>query len=70
MEEEKKQLPQEEETTELPQEEKKHPWQKRKESWYDKVPLTVKQLDLIIWIATGLLILTFIVIFMDAYGVF
>ena len=69
MEEEKKQLPQEEEVTELPQEEKR-PWQKRKESWYDKVPLTVKQLDLIIWIATGLLVLTFIIIFLDAYGVF
>lgn len=69
MEVEKKQLPQEEETTELPQEDKR-PWQKRKESWYDKVPLTVKQLDLIIWIATGLLVLTFIIIFLDAYGVF
>ena len=45
-------------------------WQQTKESWYDKVPLTVKQLDLIIACGIGGLILTFIAIALDAMGVF
>lgn len=47
-------------------EKEKHQWQKTKEGWYDKVPLTVKQLDIIIWVCVGALIVTFIKIFMDA----
>ena len=45
-------------------------WQQTKESWYDKVPLTVKQLDIIIACGIGGLVLTFIAIALDAMGVF
>ena len=44
--------------------------QLQKEGWYDKVPLTVKQLDWIIWGGLALLVLTFIVIFLDAADIF
>ena len=64
-----------EETKELPQEEEKEltateMWQKTKESWYDKVDLSVKQLDIIIGCGIAGLILTFIAIALDAMGVF
>lgn len=49
--------------------ETKTPWQKQKEYWYDKIPLTLKQLDIIIGICWTLLILTFIAIFLDAKGI-
>ena len=45
-------------------------WQQTKESWYDKVNLTVKQLDIIIGCCIAALILTFIAIALDAVGVF
>ena len=45
-------------------------WQQTKESWYDKVTLTVKQLDIIIACGIGGLILTAIVIALDAMGIF
>ena len=45
-------------------------WQQTKESWYDKVNLTVKQLDIIIACGIGGLIITAIVIALDAMGVF
>ena len=45
-------------------------WQITKESWYDKVNLTVKQLDIIIACGIGGLILTAIAIALDAIGVF
>ena len=41
----------------LPKEETKTAWQQTKEGWYDKVPLTVQQLDIIIWCGIGGLIL-------------
>ena len=44
----------------------KSAWQQKKEGWYDKVPLTVKQLDLIIWVSVAALVVVFIKIFMDA----
>ena len=47
-------------------EKEKTQWQRTKEGWYDKVPLMVKQLDIIIWVCVGALIVTFIKIFMDA----
>ena len=60
-----------EETSE-PIEEKsaKSLWQQTKESWYDKVNLTVKQLDIIIGCGIAGLILTFICIALDAMGIF
>ena len=50
--------------------EEKTAWQQTKEGWYDKVPLTVRQLDIIIGCAIGALILVSIVIALDAMGVF
>ena len=45
-------------------------WQITKESWYDKINLSVKQLDIIIGCGIAGLILTFIAIALDAMGVF
>ena len=59
MEENKNELAEQEE---LP----KSQWQQTKEGWYDKIPLTVKQLDLIIWTCIGALILIFAKVFLDA----
>ena len=56
----------EEETREKP----KSLWQLQKESWYDKVPLTLKQLDWIIGVCLFLLVLTFIAICLDSMGIF
>ena len=55
-----------------PAEEKppKSMWQITKESWYDKVNLSVKQLDIIIACGIGGLILTGIAIALDAMGIF
>lgn len=50
--------------------ESKSTWQIQKESWYDKVPLNLKQLDTIIAICLILLVITFIVIFLDAADIF
>ena len=44
-------------------------WQQTKESWYDKVPLTVKQLDIIIACCFAGLALTAIAITLDAMGI-
>ncbi len=64
MEEEKiPQLPEEEEQSQKPA------WQALKESWYDKLPVTLKQMDIIVtvcWIAIGLLI---VAIVLDAMGI-
>ena len=60
------------EETEIPIEEQssKTLWQQTKESWYDKINLSVKQLDIIIGCGIAGLILTFICIALDAMGVF
>ena len=70
MEEEK--IPSEAEETTPPQdgEKAKTPWQIQKESWYDKIPLSLKQLDLIIGICMTLLVLCFIAIGLDAAGIY
>ena len=66
---EEKNLPKEEGASE--QEEAVKPvWQVQKESWYDKIPLNLKQLDTIIWVGMILLVLTFVVIFLDAADIF
>ena len=52
------------------QEKPKTAWQQTKEGWYDKIPLTVKQLDIIIGCGIAGLILTFICIALDAMGIF
>ena len=56
----------------LPEEKQKPKdlWQQTKEGWYDKVPLTLKQLDIIIaicWIALGL---TAVAIALEAMGIY
>ena len=53
-----------------PQEKVKTPWQLQKESWYDKLPLTVKTLDIIIGVSLVLLALTFFLIYLDARDIF
>lgn len=58
-----------EETPET-QETPKSMLQIQKENWYDKVPLTVKQLDRIIVICFILLALTAVVIYLDARDIF
>ena len=45
-------------------------WQIQKESWYEKLPLNLKQLDTIIVVALILLVITFVVIFLDAADIF
>ena len=62
----------EEQRNELPEEktEVKSQWQQTKESWYDKLPVTVKQMDIIVRICWTLLGLTASAIAMDAMGVF
>ncbi len=54
----------------MAKERKKSQWQQTKEGWYDQVPLTVKQLDIIIALGIAGLILLAIVIGLDVAGVF
>ena len=56
----------------LPQEEPevKSMWQQTKESWYDKIPLTLKQLDIIVYTCWALWGLAVIAVALDAMGVF
>ncbi|MBR4334110.1 MAG: hypothetical protein IKP72_15660 [Clostridia bacterium] len=42
----------------------------KKEEWYDKVKLTVRQMDVIIWIAGGLLAVVIVLIALEAAGIF
>ena len=70
MEDNKTENQQEEQVTPIEKQPAKSLWQQTKESWYDKVTLTVKQLDIIIGCGIAGLILTAIVIALDAMGVF
>ena len=42
----------------------------KKEQWYGKVKLSVKQLDIIIWITVGLLALVFLLMILESLGVY
>ena len=55
----------------LPEEEKevKSQWQQTKEGWYDKIPVTLKQMDIIVWVCWGLLGLTAVGIALDAMDI-
>jgi len=57
-----------EQRNDLPEEETeiKSQWQQTKEGWYDKIPVTLKQMDIIVWICWGLLGLTAVAIALDA----
>ena len=61
----------EEKREDLPAEEKenKSQWQQTKESWYDKIPVTLKQMDIIVWICWGLLGLTAVAITLEALDI-
>ena len=67
---EEKDLELQQEQTPEKEEPPKSMWQQTKESWYDKINLSVKQLDIIIGCGIAGLILTFICIDLDAMGVF
>lgn len=60
-----------EEETILHEEEKetKTPWQQKKESWYDKIPLNLKQLDIIVAVCWILLALTVVAMYLDTRGI-
>ena len=69
--EEEKILPDPEETVESSEQEKaKTLFQIQKESWYDKIPLNLKQLDTIITACWILIVLVIIVIALDAMDIF
>ena len=42
----------------------------KKEEWYDKVKLSVRQMDVIIWIIYGLLAVVILLIVLEAAGIF
>lgn len=44
-------------------------WQRTKESWYDKVPLSLRQLDVIIGVGLAALVVVAILIALDAGGI-
>ena len=68
---EEKILPETEESTLPAEEEKLKPvWQMQKESWYDKLPLNVNQLDIIITVGWILIAVVFLVIALDAMDIF
>ena len=69
--EEDKILPEEGENIETSEPEKmKTPLQVKKEGWYDKIPLNVKQLDIIITVCWILIAVVFVVIALDAMDIF
>lgn len=60
-----------EQRSDIPEEEKesKNQWQQTKESWYDKLPVTLKQMDIIVGICWGLIGLTAVAIALDAMDI-
>ena len=44
--------------------------QMKKEQWYSKVKLSVKQLDVIIYITVGLLAIVFLLMILESVGLF
>ena len=44
--------------------------QMKKEKWYGKVKLSVKQLDVIIYVTVALLVIVFILMFLESAGLF
>lgn len=52
------------------EEQLKSQWQLQKENWYERIPLNQKQLDIIIGVCLVLLVLTFVLIYLDAKDIF
>ena len=44
--------------------------QTKKEQWYSKVKLSVKQLDVIIYVTVALLVIVFVLMFLESAGLF
>lgn len=44
-------------------------WLQTKEAWYARVPLTLKQLDMIIGLAVAALVIVGILIALESYGI-
>ena len=42
----------------------------RKESWYDRIHVSVKTMDRIIWVISALLVIVVILIILEATGIF
>ena len=42
----------------------------KKESWYDRINVSVKTMDRVIWVVSGLLVIVFILIILEATGIF
>ena len=42
----------------------------KKKALYDKLPITLKQVDIILYIALGALVLVVVLIFLEASGIF
>ena len=60
------------ERKDLPETEKaeqKTPWQQTKENWYAKIPVTLKQMDMSVWICWGLIGLTVVAVALDAMDI-
>lgn len=68
--EEEKTLPEEERTLTPEEEKAKTLWQIQKESWYDKVPLNLKQMNTIVVVCWILIVLLILVIALDAMDIF
>ena len=60
-----------EDKKELPGEEApRNAFQQQKESWYDKLPVTLKQMDLIVGLCWAALGITAVLIALDALDIF
>ena len=68
--EEEKVLPEAEDSVSSDQEKAKSLLQIQKESWYDKIPLNLKQLDTIVTVCWILIIVLIAVIALDAMDIF
>ena len=42
----------------------------KKESWYDHIQVSVKAIDRVFWVVSGLLVIVFILIILEATGIF
>ena len=42
----------------------------KKESWYDRINVSVKTMDKVIWVVSAMLVIVFILIILEATGVF
>ena len=42
----------------------------KKESWYDRINVSVKTMDRVIWIVSALLVIVFILFILEATGIF